>query len=126
MGANNPPSKLTPLSDLPPDGPNSAKRAEGRCLLREHEQHYGHWVQMEQKHTERQKKYSSQTLFLLSLIEDLSLSFAAALYFLLQKVQDRQQSNLHWFDNLLFCEFVFDSGHTTSTDWFADTGSVTQ
>ena len=88
MGANNPPSKLTPLSDLPPDGPNSAKRAEGSRLLREHEQHCGHWEQMEQKHTERQKKHSSQTLFLLSLIEDLSLSFAAALHFLLQKVHD--------------------------------------
>ena len=85
MGANNPLSKLTPLSDLHPDGPNSAKKAEGSRLLREHEQHCGQWEQMGQKHTEQQKKHSSQTLFLLSLIEDLSLSFAAALYFFVAK-----------------------------------------
>ena len=85
MGAHNPPSKLTPLSDLHPDVPKSAKRAVGSRLLREHEQHCGHWEQMGQKHTERQKKHSSQTLFLLSLVEDLSLSFAAALHFFVAK-----------------------------------------
>ena len=102
MGAHNPPSKLTPLSDLPPGGPKSAKRAVG-----EHEQHCGHWEQMRQKHTERQKKHSSQTLFLLlSLMEDLSLSFAAALQFLLQKVHNRviyTGLNIDCFLSFCFC-----------------------
>ena len=85
----NPPSKLTlPLGWLL-GVPRFAKRAVDSRLLVEHEQHCGHWEQMGQKHTERQKKQSSQILFILvSLMEDLSLSFVAALHFLLQKVQD--------------------------------------
>ena len=79
MGAHSPPSKLIPLLDLLIGGPRCAKRAVGSRLLVEHEKYCGHWEQVGQKHTERQKKHSSQTLFpLFSLMEDLSLSSAAA------------------------------------------------
>ena len=89
MVVRNPLSKLTlPLGWLL-GAPRPANKAVDSRLLVEHEQHCGQWEQVGQKHTERQKKQSSHILFLLvSLMEDLSLSFTAALHFLLQKVQD--------------------------------------
>ena len=57
MVVHNPPSKLMlPLGWLL-GVPKSAKRAVDSRLLVEHEQHCGHWEQMGQKQTERQKKH---------------------------------------------------------------------
>ena len=91
------PSELILPLDLRPRGPKSAQKVVGDLPLVEHEQHWGHWEQEGQKHNDRQKKHILQNLFLLCLLmEDLSLSFVAALSFLLQNVHD-------WFCTLQMC-----------------------